>query len=67
MTRPLESAGCRAECSWHDTGARLAGERLFTCAGCGSEWVPSEQWTPVDHTGVVPAQVAEVRRTRGRG
>ena len=27
----------------------------------------AEPWTPVDHTGTVPAQVADARRTRGRG
>lgn len=67
MTRALEIARCRALCSWHATGDRLDAEPLFACAGCGSEWVPSQSWTPVDHTGTVPAQVAEVRRTRGRG
>jgi len=71
VRRPLEIGGCRAECGWHETGERLAGEPVFACAGCGSEWVPSEPWTPVDYTGVVPAPVAEAvteaRRTRGTG
>ena len=67
VTRPLEIAGCRQECSWAATGARLAGERLFACAGCGSEWVATEPWTPVDWTGVVPEAVQDERRTRGRG
>jgi hypothetical protein len=67
VTRPLEIAGCRQECSWAATGARLAGERLFACAGCGSEWVVTEPWTPVDWTGVVPEAVQDERRTRGRG
>jgi hypothetical protein len=60
-------AGCRSLCGWDDTGRRLDGERLFACSGCGSEWVPSQAWTPVDYTGVVPDPVAEARRARGRG
>ena len=69
--RPLHVSGCRSECSWADTGSRLGGadgEPLFTCAGCGSEWVPSEAWTPVDWTGAVPEAVQRVRRAeRGAG
>jgi hypothetical protein len=67
VTRPLEIAACRALCSWRLTGSRLDDEDLFACAGCGSEWVPSQPWTPIDHTGTVPAAVAQARRTRGRG
>jgi hypothetical protein len=67
MSRPLEIAGCRALCGWAATGERLDGEPLFACRGCGSEWVASQEWTPVDHTGVVPGPVQEARRARGRG
>ena len=67
VTRPLEIAGCRSLCSWSATGEQLGGEPLFACAGCGSEWVVSEPWTPVDRTGQVPDAVQEARRTRGRG
>ena len=67
MTRPLVIAPCRALCSWRVTRERLDDELLFACDGCGSEWVASQVWTPVDHTGTVPAQVADARRTRGRG
>jgi hypothetical protein len=62
VTRPLEIAGCQALCAWRDTGDLLDGEPLFACSGCGSEWVPSEAWTPVDHTGVVPESVHVARR-----
>ena len=48
----LEIAACRSECSWQETDATLDGERVFACAGCGSEWVASEPWTPIDWTGV---------------
>ena len=67
MSRPLRIAGCQALCAWHDTAEKLGGERLFACAGCGSEWVPSEPWTPVEHTGEVPQAVQDERRTRGFG
>ena len=66
-SRPLEIAGCRSLCAWRDTAQTLGGERLFACGGCGSEWVPSEPWTPVDWTGQVPEPVQEARRDRGRG
>ena len=67
MARPLEIAACRRLCAWQDSGRLLAGEPLFGCSGCGSEWVPSQQWTPVDYTGEVPAPVAAARRLRGGG
>jgi hypothetical protein len=62
VERPLQIAGCRSLCAWQETGERLDGEPLFTCEGCGSEWVPSEPWTPIDYTGAVPEPVLAVRR-----
>lgn len=67
VTRELRIAGCRALCGWSSTGDLLDGEPLFSCSGCGSEWVPSQPWTPVDYTGLVPDPVAGARRVRGRG
>ena len=67
MSRPLEIAGCRQLCSWAATEESLGGEPVFACAGCGSEWVASEPWTPIDATGSVPDAVQALRRTRGRG
>ena len=64
MTRPLEIAPCRKLCDWRDTGDLLEGERLFACKGCGSEWVPSQPWTPADRAGRVPEAVASARRHR---
>jgi len=61
-SRRLEIAACRSLCAWHDTGEKLDDEPLFACEGCGSEWVPSEPWTPIDHTGTVPRPVLAVRR-----
>ncbi|HSE54563.1 MAG: hypothetical protein ACM3XQ_04830 [Nocardioidaceae bacterium] len=65
MSSRLTIAACRRLCSWGETEKDLDGERLFSCSGCGSEWVASEGWTPVDHTGVVPEAVQAERR-RGR-
>jgi hypothetical protein len=62
----LEIAACRRLCSWARTEESLDGEPVFRCDGCGSEWVASEHWTPIDHTGVVPEAVQAERR-RGRG
>jgi hypothetical protein len=67
VERPLEIAACRSLCSWDDTGRRLGGEPLFACSGCGSEWVPTQPWTPVDYAGSVPEAVAAARRRRGTG
>lgn len=68
--RSLEIAACRSACAWAATGGLLDGEELFACAGCGSEWVPSEPWTPIDWTGSVPEAVQRARAARdkrGRG
>jgi hypothetical protein len=58
----LVIAGCRSECVWDATGDVLAGERLFACAGCGSEWVRTQDWTPMDWHGEVPEAVLAERR-----
>lgn len=60
--RPLAATGCLRECSWSATDDTLGGERLFACAGCGSEWVRSQEWTPVDWQGEVPEAVRAERR-----
>ncbi len=65
MTRPLEIAACRSLCRWAPTDSLLEGERLFACDGCGSEWVASEPWTPIDRTGSVPDAVQSERRRGG--
>ena len=67
MSRPLEIAACRAACRWLATGDRRGTERLFACEGCGSEWVVSEPWTPVDLDGAAPEAVQEERAARRRG
>lgn len=69
MSPSLKIAACRRLCGWSATGGRRDGEQLFACSGCGSEWVVSEAWTPVDHTGEVPAAVQAERgaERRARG
>jgi hypothetical protein len=53
---------CQSLCGWSATGEQRDSFDVFACAGCGSEWVASESWTPADHTGAVPVAVAEERR-----
>jgi hypothetical protein len=67
MSSDLRVSACRRLCRWSATRGRLGGEQVFACAGCGSQWVASEPWTPIDHTGVVPEPVQEERRRRGAG
>jgi hypothetical protein len=63
---PLAMAPCRTLCSWGHTGRLRGGLPLFACSGCGSEWVRSEAWKPIDADGVVPEPVAaEAARTDG--
>ena len=66
MPRPLRIAACRSLCRWDEAGEWLGDEQVFACQGCGSEWVASEAWTPIDSSGVIPQAVHEERR-RGRG
>jgi len=63
---PLAMAPCRTLCSWGPTGRLRDGLPLFACSGCGSEWVRSEPWKPIDADGVVPeAVVTEAYRADG--
>jgi hypothetical protein len=66
VPRPLRINACRSLCGWVDGGEVLDGERLFGCTGCGSEWVASEPWTPIDRAGTVPEEVQDERRRGGR-
>lgn len=45
---------CKSLCSWRSTPARLDELPVLACQGCGSQWVRSEPWTPIDHTGRIP-------------
>lgn len=67
FSRQLSISPCQARCSWSTSGERLGEDLLFACDACGSEWVASEAWTPVDWKGVVPEAVqAERARDRQR-
>lgn len=55
---------CRSECDWDTTQQQLNGEPLFACRSCGSEWVPSEAWTPVNADAVVPDVISQCRQQR---
>jgi len=70
MARSLVISSCVSVCEWRKTDTNFETEPLFACAGCGSEWVPSEAWTPVDADGHVPEAVqaaVQLARRRGRG
>ncbi len=61
-TRQLQVWPCQSSCRWQVTDdgwldAAAETLRLFRCAGCGSEWVRTEGWTPVDADGQVPPAV----------
>lgn len=62
--RDLVIEPCQSACSWSATGEDLGGAALFACAACGSEWVRSEPWTPVDWQGYVPDAVREERESQ---
>jgi hypothetical protein len=64
--RPVEAWPCQSICLWDPTGevwldATCGALRVFRCAGCGSEWVRTEPWTPVDAAGQVPPAVVAER------
>jgi hypothetical protein len=65
--RALAAQPCQSVCTWTRTNERrlvdagAAPAAVFACVGCGSEWVRSELWTPVDADGHVPAAVRAER------
>ncbi|MDQ1634514.1 MAG: hypothetical protein QOJ32_1323 [Frankiaceae bacterium] len=62
---------CRSLCAWeparHARTCEVRGSLpLFRCRGCGSEWVRSEPWAPIDvDGGQHPVLVQELRRRAG--
>jgi hypothetical protein len=69
--RELAAEPCQSLCAWTPTDElRLVDggpepAAVFACRGCGSEWLRSELWTPIDADGRVPLAVsAEVARRR---
>ncbi|MBA3233377.1 MAG: hypothetical protein H0T17_05465 [Propionibacteriales bacterium] len=64
--RTVEAWPCRSICVWAATGEVWSDDthrdlRVFACQGCGSEWVRTEPWTPVDADGVVPEEIRTER------
>ncbi|MBA3310760.1 MAG: hypothetical protein H0U28_12055 [Nocardioidaceae bacterium] len=64
--RSLQAWPCQSICVWVATGEVWAADEgqpmaVIGCAGCGSEWVRSEAWTPIDAGGVVPGEVVAER------
>ncbi|HEV7207202.1 MAG TPA: hypothetical protein VGN54_00520 [Mycobacteriales bacterium] len=57
----LASHACQSSCAWAPTDEIRDGMSVFRCAGCASEWVRTEVWTPSDADGSVPAAVAAER------
>lgn len=54
---------CRQQCRWRPTPLVLADERVFGCTSCGSQWVASQPWAPVDVDGSRhPTLTAELAR-----
>lgn len=70
--RSLAVWPCQSVCVWRSTEEiwlddRHPDLRVFACTACGSEWVRSQSWTPIDAAGVVPVDVARERAlTSGR-
>lgn len=59
----LAAYPCQQRCAWTRTRRRhpdriAGGLAIFACAGCGSQWVRTQAWTPIDADGTVPATVA---------
>jgi hypothetical protein len=63
--RPLATHPCQGRCAWASTNEYHDGQRVFRCAGCTSEWVSSEPWTPIDADGTLAREVT-AERSRGR-
>jgi hypothetical protein len=59
----MSSWPCQSVCVWTATDEWMAHEDrpllVFRCRGCGSEWVRTEPWTPIDSHGVVPPAVLD--------
>ncbi len=64
--RNVDQWPCHSICVWSATGETWLDPpggvlSVFACAGCGSEWVRTEPWTPIDHIGQVPDAIAAER------
>lgn len=57
----LTISPCLTLCDWRATGTTRADLPLLACAGCGSQWVRTEPWTPRNADGAVPLDVRAER------
>lgn len=55
---PLAANPCRQQCRWRGTDVLRDGEPVFACTACGSQWVRSQPWAPVDCDGTRAAALA---------
>lgn len=51
MARDLVTNPCQQQCRWRAQSHERGEEPLFACMSCGSQWVPSQPWAPVDADG----------------
>lgn len=66
MSSDLVVNPCRQKCRWRPDDGHHHGERLFACTSCGSQWVRSQPWVPVDADGSHhPDLVAEIAHCEG--
>ncbi|MGA4507886.1 hypothetical protein ACQB6R_02500 [Propionibacteriaceae bacterium G1746] len=61
MARELASGDCRGECNWTGTNDQIDDLQVFACGACGSEWIPTESWTPRNADGEIDPGVAAAR------
>ena len=61
--RELKHGDCKGQCTWKPSATEptLAGEPLFSCESCGTEWTPSQSWTPRNADGEVSTNVQAAR------
>lgn len=64
MPHSLAQNPCRSLCDWSPTGETRDDDLVFACAGCHSEWVRTEGWTPRNLDGSIAGEVTrELSRT----
>ncbi len=61
MPRALRQEPCQSLCDWTPTGEIRDELPVFACAGCSSEWVRTEGWTPRNLDGSIASAVAGER------
>lgn len=67
--RSIAAEPCQSSCAWTRTtevwcDVEHGDLPVFACSGCGSEWVRTQPWTPIDAAGNIPDEVADERALR---